>query len=140
MTEQEIAEKSVKRMLDHDAFSQWLGIELIEVKPKQVTIQMKVRKDMLNGFAVCHGGVTYAFADSALAFASNTHGQITVSIENSIAYPVPVHEGDILIACAKELSASNRVAIYEVIVTKKDGTKAGFFRGVVYRTQKDLLN
>jgi len=85
-------------MLAHDEFSRWLGVELLDVKPERVTIRMVVRQDMTNGFGVCHGGVTFAFADSAFAFASNTGGQVSVSIENSMTYPAAVRVGDVLLA------------------------------------------
>ena len=123
-------------MLDHDAFSQWLGVEIIDIKPGQATLRMTVRKDMLNGFQVGHGGITFSLADSALAFASNTHGRLALALENSIFYPAPVYEGDVLTAVAHEVSAANRVAVYQVTVTKADGTKVGVFRGSVYRTKK----
>jgi acyl-CoA thioesterase len=73
-------------MLANDAFSQWLGLEVLDVRPARVSLRMTVRDDMTNGFGVCHGGVTFAFADSALAFACNTGGKVTLSIENSMTY------------------------------------------------------
>jgi acyl-CoA thioesterase len=74
----------VQKMLANDAFSRWLAVEVLDVRVGGVTLRMKVREEMTNGFGVCHGGVTFAFADSALAFASNTGGKVTVSIENSM--------------------------------------------------------
>ena len=132
--EQRLAERVVKGMLDRDAFSAWLGVQLLDVRPSEVAVRMAVRPDMLNGFGVCHGGVTFALADSALAFASNTNGQVTVSIENSITYPAPAAAGDVLTAVASEETAANRVAFYAVRVTKQDDTVVALFRGTVYRT------
>ncbi len=136
MDEQALAERVARHLLDHDAFSQWLGVEIIDIKPGQATLRMTVRKDMLNGFQVGHGGITFSLADSALAFASNTHGRLALALENSIFYPAPVYESDVLTAVAHEVSAANRVAVYQVTVTKADGTKVGVFRGSVYRTKK----
>ena len=136
--EQQKAERLVKGMVSRDGFSAWLGIEITEVKPGSCTVQMKVRRDMLNGFGACHGGIPYSLADSALAFASNTHGTVTVSIENSISYPAPVNEGDILKAVAVEESAGNRIAFYRVKVTNQADVTVGIFRGTVYRTKKIL--
>ena len=130
------AERVVRGMMATDWFSQWLRIELLEVNPKRVTIRMTVRREMLNGFQVCHGGVTFAFADSAFAFACNTQGRIAVSIENGMTYPAAVREGDVLTAAARETAASNRMLFYEVVVTKEDGTVVGLFRGTAYRTEK----
>ena len=97
MDPQKLAETSVRTMYDGDAFSQWLGIEVVAVRRHYAKLRMQVRSDMLNGFEACHGGVTFSLADSALAFASNSHGKVTVSIENNIVYPAPVKERDVLI-------------------------------------------
>ena len=133
--EQALAERVVSSMMAADAFSQWLGIEVIEVGPRAVTVRMTVREEMQNGFGVCHGGIPFALADSALAFASNTHGNITVSIENSIAYPKPIVAGDVLTAAAEEESSTNRLAFFRVTVRRGDEAVA-LFRGTVYRTSR----
>ncbi|WP_456425578.1 hotdog fold thioesterase [Rhodocaloribacter sp.] len=137
MTEQELAERVVAQMMANDAFSRWLGIEVADVAPGRVEIRMTVREEMLNGFRVAHGGIAYALADSALAFASNTRGRVALALENSIFYPAPVHAGDVLTAVAEEVAAANRVAAYNVTITRADGTNVGVFRGSVYRTKKE---
>lgn len=134
--EQALAESVVQGMLARDAFSRWLGVDVLRVAPGQCTLRMTVRAEMLNGFGVAHGGVTYALADSALAFASNTNGRVTVSIENNIGYPVAVHPGNVLTAEAVELSASRRVAFYSVTVRNEAGVVVAVFRGTVYRTSQ----
>ena len=134
--DQRLAECVVEKMLGGDAFSAWLGVQLVEVRPRAAAVRMVVRPDMLNGFGVCHGGVTFALADSALAFASNTGGQVTVSIENSITYPASVTAGDVLTAVAQAESAANRIAFYAVRVTKQDDSVVALFRGTVYRTRR----
>ena len=136
MNKQALAERVVEEMLAHDAFSAWLGLEVLEIGPGRAVVRMTVRADMLNGFYVAHGGVTFSLADSALAFASNSHGRVALALENSIFYPNPVAEGDVLTATAEEVSAANRVAVYNVSVTRADGTQVGVFRGSVYRTKK----
>jgi len=123
-------------MLANDAFSRWLAVEVLDVRVGGVTLRMKVREEMTNGFGVCHGGVTFAFADSALAFASNTGGKVTVSIENSMTYPAPVQLGDVLEADAEREAISRRLAYYRVRVTRADGSVA-LFRGTVYHTDRD---
>lgn len=123
-------------MMANDAFSQWLGVEILDVAPGRATIRMTVRPEMCNGFAVCHGGVTFAFADSAFAFACNTQGNVAVSIENSLTYPAASRAGDVLTAVAREATRSNRILYYHVDVTKADGTIVGLFRGTAYRTEK----
>ena len=98
---QALAERVVADMMAKDAFSQWLGIDVVDIRPNGATVRMTVREEMVNGFGVCHGGIAFSLADSALAFASNTHGRITMSIENSITYPKRVLVGDVLIAVAQ---------------------------------------
>lgn len=137
--EQQLAERVVGAMLEKDAFSAWLGITLLEVRPRAATVQITVREDMLNGFGVCHGGVTYAVADSALAFASNTHGRVTMSIDNAISYPAPIHAGDVLTAAAAEESATNRLAFYRVTVRNQHDIVVALFRGTVYRTSRPFF-
>jgi acyl-CoA thioesterase len=134
--EQRLAERVVRKMLEHDAFSAWLGLEVLEVRPRYAAVRMTVRPQMINGFGVCHGGVTFAVADSAFAFAANTHGRVTVSIDNSITYPSAVSTGDVLTAVATEESAANRIAFYAVRVTNQNGGLVAIFRGTVYRTRR----
>lgn len=144
--EQQLAERVVAGMMDRDAFSQWLGIRVQSVRPRQATVSMSVRDEMVNGFGVAHGGIVYSLADSALAFASNTHGRVTVSIENSITYPRPVHVGDELVAEAEEESATNRLAYYRVTVRRASTADrvaveiVALFRGTVYRTKTDFFS
>jgi acyl-CoA thioesterase len=132
--EQPLAESIVKRMIERDHFSRWLGIDVIEIAPRRSTCRLTVRPEMVNGFGVCHGGVTYSLADSALAFACNTHGRVTMAIENNIGYPAGVAVGDVLTAVATEDSATNRLGFYSVKVTNQGGIVVASFRGTVYRT------
>ena len=134
--EQRLAERVVKGMLERDAFSAWLGLELLEIRPRYAAVRMTVRPDMMNGFGVCHGGVTFGLADSAFAFAANTHGRVTVSIDNSISYPAAVSTGDVLTAIAVEESAANRIAFYAVRVTNQHDGLVALFRGTVYKTTR----
>lgn len=137
--EQELAERVVNRMMAKDAFSQWLGVKVLTVRPREATVGMTVRSEMVNGFGVSHGAIVYALADSALAFASNTHGRVTVSIENSITYPLAVHVGDELTAVAEEESASTRLGYYRVTVRRGDGDIVALFRGTVYKTKREFF-
>ncbi len=139
MDSQNVLERTIQQMLDHDPFSQWLGMEVTVHGPGEVTARMIVRKEMLNGFNVCHGGITFSLADSVLAFASNTYGKVAVSIEASIAYPNPVYEGDRLVAVSNEVSRTERIGIYTVTISKDDGTPVGDFRGIVYITKKEKM-
>lgn len=135
--EQALAERVVKGMLARDAFSQWLGIEPLEIAPRRSTLRMSVRPEMVNGFGVAHGGIVYSLADSALAFACNTHGTVTVAIENSISYPEPIAVGDTLTAVAEEESMTNRLGFYRVTVRNQRDMLVAIFRGTVYKTQRE---
>jgi acyl-CoA thioesterase len=134
--ELELARKVVDRMYNNDPFSQWLGIIRLEDAPGRSVLQLKVRKEMLNGFDILHGGIAYSLADSALAFASNGHGIQSVSIETSISHTEPCKEGDVLTAVAEEKNLTNRTGLYYITITRQDGKEVAFFKGTVYRTGK----
>lgn len=134
MNAHELANKVVDTMYANDYFSQWLGIERVKVEPGHCILKMKVKKEMLNGFGIAHGGITYSLADSALAFASNSHGRKAVSIETSISHTEPVKENDILTANAEEVKLSNKIGIYSIIITNQNNEKVALFKGTVYRT------
>lgn len=134
---QVLAEQVVAGMMAKDAFSQWLGITVVDVRPRRATVRATVRPEMVNGFGVAHGGIAYSIADSALAFASNTNGKITVSIENAITYPAAVNVGDVLTATAKIETESNRLAYYRVVVRNQKDDIVSLFRGTVYKTSDD---
>lgn len=139
-TPQEIAEKTVQKMYENDAFSRWMGIEIETIVPGSVRLKMPVRKEMLNGFGVCHGGITFAFADSALAFACNSHGRLSLLLDASISYPAPVKENDLLFADVREESLGNNTAIYLITITREDGRKVAIFKGTVFRTDTEILD
>lgn len=126
----------VQRMYQHDAFSQWLGIEILDVQAGSCTLQLVLREEMTNGFRIAHGGISYAFADSALAFAANTRGQQAVSVETSISHLKPVHVGDTLLAVATERRAGKRSGIYDVEVFNQHNDLVALFRGHVFRTDQ----
>ncbi len=137
MTKQELATKVVDKMYINDPFSLWLGIERLEDSPGRSVLRMTVRREMANGFGIAHGGITYSLADSALAFASNSHGRMAVSIETSISHTARVQEGDVLTAAATEEFLSNKIANYRIEVKNQDGKVVALFKGIVYRTSKD---
>ena len=131
------SKKIVDRMYEFDYFSQWLGIEKVRMEEGHTILKMIVTKDMLNGFGIAHGGITYSLADSALAFAANSRGIQSVSIETSINHIKPTKEGDSLIAEAKEINVTNKTGLYEIKVKNQDGELVALFKGMVYRTGKE---
>ena len=137
LSEQALAERVVASMMASDAFSQWLGIEVVEVAPRRSTCRMTVREEMVNGLGVTHGGIEFSLADSAFAFACNTHGKVTVSIENSVTYPAPIRSGDVLTAVAQEEASSGRLSYYRSEVTNQRGEVVALFRGTAFKTNRD---
>jgi acyl-CoA thioesterase len=133
------ADAIVKLMLEKDYFSQWLGIELLKLEPGSCELQMKIRKDMLNGFGIAHGGITYSLADSALAFASNSKGPKSLSIETSIAHIVSLAEGDTITAVANCETETNKIGHYNVKIFKSAERQnpVAIFNGIVYKTSKN---
>ena len=132
-----ISEKIVDKMYNNDAFSQWLGIEIVGVTDSFCELKMNVRKEMLNGFQIVHGGIAYSLADSALAFASNSHGRKCLSVETSISHAVPVKKDDVLTATTEELSITDKIGVYLIRITNQDNQEVAYFKGTVYRTSKD---
>jgi acyl-CoA thioesterase len=126
-----------EKMYDNDAFSQWLGIEILDLDAGMAVLKMTVRPEMTQGFGIAHGGITYSLADSALAFASNSHGQKSLSVETSISHLAAVNKGDQIIATAKEESLGNKIAIYSIRIINQEGKLVALFKGTVYRTSKD---
>jgi acyl-CoA thioesterase len=130
------AEKIVNFMFTNDAFSQWLGIERLNVAPGLCDLRMTVRSEMLNGFAIAHGGISYSLADTALAFASNAHGLKCYSVETSISHVKMVAEGDVLTTLVEEKSLSKRIGVYHITVFDQNNEAVAFFKGTVHRSEK----
>jgi acyl-CoA thioesterase len=124
------------RMFDNDPFSRWMGMELVSIEKGSCTLRMHVRAEMLNGFGVAHGGITFTLADSAFAFACNTSGQHTVSIHCTIEHVAPVYAGDILTAIATEAHAGQTISNYSIEIRQQDGRSVAFFRGVAYHKKQ----
>ncbi|MDA1009104.1 MAG: hotdog fold thioesterase [Bacteroidetes bacterium] len=133
----ELARKVVEKMITGDAFSQWLGIEILEITKGYCKLKMIVRKEMTNGFDIAHGGISYSLADSALAFAANSDGIQSLSVETSIAHTKKVMSGDTLIAETQEISKNDKSAIYNINITNQDNIEVAHFKGKVYRTKRE---
>ena len=123
------AREVVQSLYDADLASQSMGIEVLDVAPGRVRIAMTVRADMVNGFGMCHGGIVFAFADSAFAFACNSRGDSMVAAGASIEFLAPTPRGERVTATAAEVSRSGRHGIYDVAVSSASGTVLAQFRG-----------
>ena len=133
----DLAKKVVDKMISGDAFSQWIGIEVLEITEGFCKLKMTVRDEMTNGFNIAHGGIAYSLADSCLAFAANADGIQAVSIETSISHTKKVASGDTLIATSKEMNKSIKTALYYITITNQDNLEVAHFKGTVYRTGKE---
>ncbi len=122
----ELARLAAQAMWDDDEASQGLGMELVGVRRGQATLRMPVRPDMTNGHGICHGGFTFALADSAFAFACNSYNRRTVAVACDIVFVAPAHRGDDLVAEAVERHRSARNGIYDVTVRSGDRVVAEF--------------
>jgi len=132
-----LAKKVVDKMMSGDAFSQWLGIEVLEISEGYCKLKMTVREEMTNGFKIAHGGIAYSLADSCLAFAANSDGVQSVSVETSISHTKKVLSGDTLTATAKEVNKSSKTALYNISITNQNNIEIAHFKGTVYRTGKE---
>jgi acyl-CoA thioesterase len=130
---QRIAARSAQALYERDRASQALGMRLLEVRPGRARVVMTVRPDMLNGHDVCHGGIVFALADSAFAFACNSYNESTVAAAAAIDFLAAARAGDELMAAASELWRSRRNGIYEIEVTNQRGERVALFRGRSYR-------
>jgi acyl-CoA thioesterase len=130
---QALAELAGKTMYERDPASQRLGMALDEIRPGYARMSMRVREDMLNGHGTCHGGYIFMLADSAFAFACNSHNFNTVGAGCSIDYLAPGREGDLLTAEAVEQALSGKTGVYDIVVTDQEGRKVALFRGKSHR-------
>lgn len=135
-----IAPKTVvDHMMQHDLFSQWLGIEVLDISAGYSKIKMTVRKEMINGFGIVHGGIAFALSDSAFAFACNNRNILSVALDTSINFTRPVHVDDVLTAEAKEIHNGRSTGLYHINVTNQHDHLVALFKGTCFRTNKPLV-
>lgn len=130
--------ESAEYLLSKDLFSQWLSIELLDIKENYCLIQMPVKPEMINGLGTVHGGVTFAFADSALAFSSNNTGEAAVALNCYINFTKAARNGDVLIAESILLSDTRKTAVYDISIKNQDAALIAVFRGTVYKIGKQV--
>ena len=126
-------------MMDNDYFSQWMGVKVLEVREGYSKIQMTIRKEMVNGFGIVHGGLPFSLADSAFAFACNNRNNLSVALDVTISFTKPVNVGDILTAEAKEFHNGRSTGVYLITVTNQKDEQVAFFKGTCFRTGKPLI-
>lgn len=127
----------INRMLENDQFSNWLGIRVEHLEKGKCILKMTVSAIMLNGHHIAHGGISYSLADSALAFAANSHGRKGVSIETAISHIKPVQENDELTAIASKINSGKSIGRYEVLITNSANVLVAKFYGTVFFTDEN---
>ena len=130
----------ITEVLRKDLFSQWLGIEILNIKEGYSKIQMTVRDEMMNGLGVVHGGIAFSLADSAFAFACNNRNNLSLALDTSINFTKSVMPGDVLTAEAKEVHNGRSTGLYLVTVSNQKGEQVAIFKGTCFRTGKILIS
>jgi acyl-CoA thioesterase len=134
-----LAQKVVDKMTEHDEFSQWMGVEVLEIREGYSRIKMTIRKEMLNGFGIVHGGIPFSLADSAFAFACNNRNNLSVALDVTITFTKVVNTGDVLTAEAKEVHNGRSTGVYLISVFNQKNEQVALFKGTCFRTGKSLL-
>ena len=133
-------QKVVTKIMTNDLFSQWLGIAIIDIQDGYSKIKMIVRKEMINGLGVVHGGICFSLADSCFAFACNNRNNLSVALDTAINFLKPVHVGDELTAEAKEMHNGRSTGLYHITITNQRDHVVAFFKGTCFRTGKTLVS
>jgi len=134
------AAKVIEQVMKNDLFSQWLGIEILDVSEGYSKIKMTVRPEMINGLGIVHGGIPFSFADSCFAFACNNRNVLSVALDTSINFIKPVHIGDVLTAEAKEIHNGQSTGLYHITISNQKDHIVALFKGTCFRTKKALIN
>jgi acyl-CoA thioesterase len=134
------ANEVVAHMMKHDQFSQWLGIEVLEVREGYSRIKMQLREEMLNGFGIIHGGIAFSLADSAFAFACNNRNNLSVALDTSITFTKALNPGAVITAEAKEIHNGRSTGLYQITITNEKNEQVAHFKGTCFRTGKPLVS
>ena len=134
-----LAQRVGEAMYRRDHAAQALGIVLEGIREGAAVVSMTVRRDMLNGHALAHGGLVFALADTAFAYACNSRNEATVALQCSISFTKAAYEGDVLQARAEERTRAKRTSAYDVTVTSQDGDIVALFRGTAYRRTGSVI-
>ena len=132
-------QKLLIAMTKHDKFGEWLGLEVLEVREGYSKLQATIRPEMMNGFGIVHGGVTFSMADSAFAFSCNMYNNISVALDVHISFTKPGKLGDVLTIESKEISSTRKTGIYDITITNQNNELIALFKGTCFRTGKPLI-
>jgi acyl-CoA thioesterase len=135
----QLAANVVDHMMENDYFSQWMQVKVLEISEGYSKIQMTIRKEMVNGFGIVHGGLPFSLADSAFAFACNNRNNLSVALDVTITFTKAVNVGDVLTAEAKEVHNGRSTGVYLITVTNQKNEQVALFKGTCFRTGKTLV-
>ena len=139
MEKDQLAKNVISHVFGRDLFSQWLGIEIIEIREGYAKTKMIVREEMINDLGIVHGGIAFSLADSAFAFACNNRNNLSVALDTSINFIKPVHVEDVLIAEAREIHNGRSTGIYQISIFNQKEQLVALFKGTCFRTGKNLI-
>lgn len=134
-----LPQQVVAHMMERDLFSQWLGIEIIEIREGYAKTKMTIRTEMVNGLGIVHGGIAFSLADSTFAFGCNNRNNLSVALDTSINFLKPVHVGDVIVAEAKEIHNGRSTGLYQITITNQNDHVVALFKGTCFRTNKKLV-
>jgi len=129
----------VSHMMENDFFSQWMGVQVLDVSEGYSRVKMSIRKEMVNGFGIVHGGIPFSLADTAFAFACNNRNNLSVALDVTITFTKAVNVGDVLTAEAKEFHNGRSTGVYQIIVSNQNNEQIALFKGTCFRTGKVLV-
>jgi len=135
----QLARSVVDHMMENDFFSQWMGVEVLDVREGYSRVKMSIRKEMVNGFGIVHGGIPFSLADTAFAFACNNRNNLSVALDVTITFTKAVNVGDVLTAEAKEFHNGRSTGVYQIIVSNQHSEQIAIFKGTCFRTGKVLV-
>lgn len=133
------AKKFIEEIAPKDPFSQWLGVKIIDIKEGYSKISMFIRPEMLNAFGIVHGGITFAFGDTAFAYACTNRNEAAVALDVSISFTKAVSPGETIFAEAKEMHHGRSTGMYLITITNESGKTVAVFKGTCFKTGKKIL-
>lgn len=139
MKKDELAKEVISHVFEKDLFSQWLGIEILEIREGYAKTRMTVRREMINGLGIVHGGIAFSLADSTFAFACNNRNQLSVALDTSINFLKPVNVGDVITAESREVHNGKSTGLYQVEMTNQHNHVVALFKGTCFRTNRNLI-
>lgn len=130
----------LKTMMDKDYFSQWMGLDVLDIREGFCRLKFTVKEEMLNGFGIVHGGIIFGAADSAFAFACNSHGRVSVALDVAISFLKPSRLGETLTVEANEIHTGYKTSFYDITITNEEDAIVSVFKGTAYRTSNNVID